>query len=141
MVDEAQINALLDENREMVVNLANGWTLRSGCSTNDFVSGEWVRLCTPDGEEHLYWDNAEWHDDPILVMGAIINSAAVVLEVTNRNEIHTPIMGWQDCRYVFEGNDPEDGDYYRCLTHDPDGERLTLGHEVSCEKATEDGNA
>lgn len=46
-------------------------------------------------------------------------------------EIHTPTMGWQTCRYVFDGTDPEDGDYYRCVIHD----RLTLGHEVSCEGA------
>ncbi len=46
----------------------------------------------------------------------------------------TPTMGWQSCRYVFDGNDAEDGDYYRCIVHDC----LTLGHDVSCEKAGDD---
>lgn len=79
---QTQFAHLRNDEGEVVVQLASGWTLRSGCSDDEgFVSGEYVRLCTPDGEEHLYWDNAEWHDEPVLVMGAIINSAAgVVLE-------------------------------------------------------------
>jgi hypothetical protein len=60
-----------------------------------------------------------------------------LVDVQHVLEIHTPDMGWLDCRYVYEGNDPEDGDYYRCLTHDALGEALTLGHQVSCEKASE----
>lgn len=71
-------DALRNDDGEVVVTLAGGWSLRSGCSpeAGDFVSGEYVRLCRPDGEEHLYWDHHEWQVDPILVMGAIINSAA-----------------------------------------------------------------
>lgn len=46
-------------------------------------------------------------------------------------KVFVPQMGFQSCRYVYDGNDPEDGDYYRCLIHDA----VTLGHEVSCEKA------
>ena len=65
---------LLDENGEVVVSLADGWTLRSG--SDDFVSGDYVRLCRPDGTEYLYWDSEEWQTDPRLVMGAIINAAA-----------------------------------------------------------------
>ena len=64
---------------EVVVRLANGWTLRSGVydrSTSKLTSGEYVRLCRPDGSEYLYWDQEEWENDPALVMGAIINSAA-----------------------------------------------------------------
>ena len=61
---------------EVILDLRDGWTLRSGSSSDEFTSGEWVRLCEPDGTEYLYWDNAEWRDDPILVMGAIINAAA-----------------------------------------------------------------
>lgn len=64
------------EDGEVVVELVDGWTLRSGCSSDDFTSGEWVRLCEPNGAEHLYWSSDEWEIDPILVMGAIINSAA-----------------------------------------------------------------
>lgn len=64
------------EDNEVVVELADGHTLRSGCSTLDFTSGEWVRLCDPEGNELLYWHNDEWETDPILVMGAIINAAA-----------------------------------------------------------------
>lgn len=69
-------NALRNEDGEVVVELADGWTLRSGSSYETFVSGEYVRLCRPDGSEYVYWDHGEWSDDPILVMGAIINSAA-----------------------------------------------------------------
>lgn len=71
---------LLDENGEVVVHLADGWSLRSGVYRPDdphaLTSGEYVRLCCPDGSEHLYWDQDEWATDPALVMGAIINSAA-----------------------------------------------------------------
>jgi hypothetical protein len=66
-------------NDEIVVELANGWTLRSGVydpATSPFTCGEYVRLVRPDGIEHLYWDQEEWRTDPALVMGAIINSAA-----------------------------------------------------------------
>lgn len=77
--------SLLDAHGEVVVALASGWTLRSGVyhpeSPDALTSGEYVRLCRPDGREHLYWDQQEWTDDPALVMGAIINSAAgLVLE-------------------------------------------------------------
>lgn len=47
------------------------------------------------------------------------------------DEIHTPMMGWQDCRYKFEGADTDGTKYYHCLTHDD----TTQGHEVSCERA------
>lgn len=66
----------LDDAGEVTVPLASGWTLRSGSSTTEFTSGEYVRLCRPDGTEHLYWSNDEWATDPTLVMGAIINAAA-----------------------------------------------------------------
>jgi hypothetical protein len=63
----------LNEDGEVVLVLANGWTFRSG--GDDFTSGEYVRLCDPSGTESAYWDQAEWETDPALVMGAIINSA------------------------------------------------------------------
>lgn len=65
---------LLNDDGEVVVELADGWTLRSGAE--QFTSGEYVRLVRPDGTEYAYWDNAEWQEDPVLVMGAILNSAA-----------------------------------------------------------------
>ena len=61
---------------EVVVQLADGCTLRSGCPNEGRESGEYVRLCDADGDEVMYWHHDEWRDDPILVMGAIINSAA-----------------------------------------------------------------
>lgn len=73
-------DALLDPDGEVVVLLADGCTLRSGVYDQSdpaaLTSGEYVRLCEPDGTEYLYWDQEEWHTDPALVMGAIINSAA-----------------------------------------------------------------
>lgn len=72
--------SLLNEEGEVVVTLADGCTLRSGVYDKDdpaaFTSGEYVRLCNPDGTEYAYWDQTEWAEDPALVMGAIINAAA-----------------------------------------------------------------
>ena len=67
-------DTLLNSDGEVVVTLADGWTLRS--ADQIFTSGGYVRLCRPDGTEYAYWDHTEWRDDPTLVMGAIINSAA-----------------------------------------------------------------
>lgn len=70
------VEGILNDDGEVVVELADGWTLRSGCEHVLLVSGEWVRLCRPDGSEYAYWHNDEWEKDPVLVMGAILNSAA-----------------------------------------------------------------
>lgn len=43
-----------------------------------------------------------------------------------------PMMGWQDCRYVYVDTDGEMGDIYECLTHPG---YTTIGHDVSCEGA------
>lgn len=67
-------NPEIDE--EIVVNLADGCSLKSGSKNPDSISIEYVRLCDPKGEELVYWDREEWTTDPDLVMGAIINSAA-----------------------------------------------------------------
>jgi len=61
---------------EVIVRLADGCTLCSGSENR--IAGDYVRLCDPDGEEIAYWDHLEWQEDPILVMGAIIQSAAGV---------------------------------------------------------------
>ncbi len=64
----------------VVVKLADGWELRSGVYEADeeraLTCGEWVSMHRPDGHEYAYWDAREWRDEPALVMGAIINSAA-----------------------------------------------------------------
>lgn len=71
---------LLDSNGEVVVRLADGWSLRSGvydqAAEGASLSGEYVRLCDEGGAEYAYWDKDEWAADPSLVMGAIMNSAA-----------------------------------------------------------------
>jgi hypothetical protein len=63
----------LNEDGEVVLELANGYSLRSG--GQEFTAGEYVRLVDSTGEEALYWDQQEWESDPALVMGAIINAA------------------------------------------------------------------
>ena len=72
-------DALLASEGEVVVALADGWSLRSGVYASESLattSGEYVRLCDPDGSEYLYYDSSEWECDPVGVMGALINSAA-----------------------------------------------------------------
>lgn len=75
-----RLGGLLDADGEVVVRLADGWTLRSGVyDPNDpaaLTSGEYVRLVDPQGDEYAYWDQDEWATDPALVMGAIVNAAA-----------------------------------------------------------------
>lgn len=69
--------------QEVIVQLADGRTLRSGLyDPNDtsLTSGEYVRICDADGDETDYWDQDEWASDPALVMGAIINRAANVVQ-------------------------------------------------------------
>lgn len=53
---------------ETALKLSNGWTLRSDNGNN-------VRLCEPDGTERIYWDQNEWHEDPVGVMAAIFGAA------------------------------------------------------------------
>ena len=59
--------------REVIVHLADGWTLRSASSRR--TAGDYVRLCRPNGREHAYWHHTEWQRHPVLVMGAILNAA------------------------------------------------------------------
>lgn len=73
MADTATEVPGLNEEGEVVLQLANGYSLRSG--GEEFTAGEYVRLVDAQGEEVLYWDQGEWESDPALVMGAIINSA------------------------------------------------------------------
>lgn len=67
---------LLNADNEVVVHLPGGWTMRSGSHDGGTVSGEYVRVCRPDGSDYVYYDKQEWADDPAIVMGAIMNIAA-----------------------------------------------------------------
>ena len=59
---------------ETVVKLANGKSLCS--SSEEFMAGDYVRLVAENGDELFYWDNQEWAESPIEVMGAILRAAA-----------------------------------------------------------------
>jgi len=67
---------------EVVVKLADGWSIRSGVYKPDeegaLTSGEYIRLVDPEGVEYLYYDQAEWepNNEGALVMGAFLNAAA-----------------------------------------------------------------
>ena len=80
---------------EVVVVLADGWTIRSGVyeptAPDARVSGEYVRLVRPDGNEYAYWDQDEWEKDPALVMGAILNSAAG-LRIRSATTVHRGLI-------------------------------------------------
>ena len=99
--------SLLNEEGEVVVNLADGWTLRSGVYNQDdpeaLTSGEYVRLCDPNGAEYVYWDQAEWVDDPALVMGAIINSAAG-MRIKNKVPCAESDDGCEGCSFTYHWN-------------------------------------
>lgn len=59
---------------ETIVELKNGWSLRSG--GEQYKAGAYVRLCNALGAEMLYWDKEEWQTDPESVMGAIMRAAS-----------------------------------------------------------------
>jgi hypothetical protein len=59
---------------EVVVELRDGCSLRSGSDSH--TSGDYVKVCDAGGEEIGYWIHTEWEEDPVGVMGAIINMAA-----------------------------------------------------------------
>lgn len=63
---------------ETVVALADGCTIRSGQDEDrpDCIAGGYVRVVDADGEDVAYWTSNEWAEDPILVMGAMLNAAA-----------------------------------------------------------------
>lgn len=70
---------------EVVVKLANGWSIRSGVYDRNpnvilkcLNSGEYMRLVDPKGAEYLYLDSQEWQDSPVTAMGAFINAASGV---------------------------------------------------------------
>jgi len=61
---------------ELIITLKDGCTLRVGHDEDTNIYGQYVRVCDPDGEEVQYWHCNEWQEDPILVMGALMNCAA-----------------------------------------------------------------
>ena len=65
--------------KELVVPLANGWSLRSAGLENE--CGAYVRVCDETGEEVAYWDMQEWQDEPEEVMGAILRTAQLKMRV------------------------------------------------------------
>lgn len=58
-----------------VLVLTNGNKIVS--SGEDHQAGDFVMLVDGNDEEIGYWDSAEWRDDPVVVMGAIIRAAAM----------------------------------------------------------------
>lgn len=65
---------------ELIINLANGCTLRCGPSEDETMYGGYVRICDAQGNEIVYWDQQEWADEPELVMGAIFGAGTCPLD-------------------------------------------------------------
>lgn len=85
MLTHFDLSNIYDEGEgEVVVHLPHGYTVRS--SSEDHLSGDYVRICDPDGEELVYWHYDEWERDPQLVMGAFIN----VMAAASLGNSHTP---------------------------------------------------
>lgn len=83
-------NYLLDELGEVSVLLANGGMIVSGWDDEHdpgaLVSGAWLKLLDPDGQEFLYYDSDEWttNDEGRKVIGAFINACAGMKQVPGR---------------------------------------------------------
>jgi hypothetical protein len=58
--------------RECALGLTHGRQIR--CCP-DPVEGFWVRIVAADGSEEVYWDEAEFADDPEVVLGALMGAA------------------------------------------------------------------
>src|SRR5260370_5295785 len=65
-----------DFERECVIQLANGNTIRTDTYDGNPAGSSYVRVCAPDGREIAYWTYTEWAEDPQLVMGAFLGAAA-----------------------------------------------------------------
>jgi hypothetical protein len=98
----------MSDSDETVAVLADGWTLRSGVyNPNDpeaFTSGEYVRLVDPSGAEYCYWDQEEWREDPALVMGAIINTAAGLRGLKSKVPCAESDEGCEGCEPGYHWN-------------------------------------
>lgn len=62
----------MPKTERIVLTLKNGFTVRS--DSEEYELGEYVRICDEQGTELLYWDNAEWQENPVEVMGAILGA-------------------------------------------------------------------
>ena len=72
-------NWMLDTSLEIVIPLPNGGSLRCGPG-EDHEHGGYIRICDAEGIEIIYWDNAEWAEEPELVMGAIFTSVLTPID-------------------------------------------------------------
>ena len=91
MLTHFDLSNIYDEGEgEVVVHLLHGYTVRS--SSEEHLSGDYVRLCDPDGHELVYWDWTEWRDEPQLVMGAFI----AVIAAASLGNAHTPYEPEED---------------------------------------------
>lgn len=82
MLSKSTRGRVCDDTGEIVVELKDGYTLRSSSET--FLAGGYVRLCDPAGKELYYWSYDEWQNDPELVMGAIIMASSGLAEPGER---------------------------------------------------------
>lgn len=55
---------------EVILTFPQGYTLRSG--GEEYELGAYVRFCTKQGAEIVYWDKQEWVESAEEVMGAIL---------------------------------------------------------------------
>lgn len=72
------MEAVMDNPNDFGVTLADGCQINSGAdlSTPGNNLGEFIQINNQYGEEIAYWDNSEWQEDPVLVMGAIMRFAS-----------------------------------------------------------------
>jgi hypothetical protein len=70
---------MLDTSLEIVIPLPNGGSLRCGPGA-DHEHGGYTRICDAEGIEIIYWDKAEWAEEPELVMGAVFASALTPID-------------------------------------------------------------
>lgn len=68
------VDALRTTSGEVLVTLADGWMLVS--NSEDYLSGDYVRILRPDGTEYACWSHEEWAAEPQQIMGAIVNCLA-----------------------------------------------------------------
>jgi len=66
----------IDPEEGAILVLDNGAVIVSGSETDDYTAGSEVTVYDSEGVEIGHWDSAEWEEDPVLVMGAILCCAA-----------------------------------------------------------------
>ena len=70
---------MLDTALEIVIPLPNGGSLRCGPG-DGHKHGGYIRICDAEEIEIIYWDKAEWAEEPQLVMGAVFASALTSID-------------------------------------------------------------